>query len=633
MPHFYLAQGRYLLLRATFVILTLILPEVIMSKRLVVFSAIVISAVVLVTYQPGFKVGFFNGWWYLEWVGTMDLPRYIIQFIDPRNVTQGYRPMQGLYVLVQYLLFRFNFDGFYAAQMMFHAANSFLFFLIVGRLSQHRRLAVIAAVIYAVLPVYSLAVFWHAVVDPFSAFFYLLTILLWTLYQETQRSLHWVLTFVAYLGALFSKEVAVFLPVLLFLIERWFYHREPDWRLVIREYVPFLAMYVPFAILELNVQTHGEFVGQFGFSIGPHMLANLMPYLAVLAFPWTTDLPRDMFFYVWLAIVAFVYIGWLLYKRSPSLLFLAIFAVLNIVPLLGFSLEYFNTRYLYTATMVSALVIAILIEAGFQRLGRQRVYAVLAPLGMVLLVVASSGRVANAAGELAEYTRTLRVPFRDISRQHASFPEDTLLYFVYSPHTRVNEFQGLFFVRYGTGVEVDGTDTGHAAELRAHQAAFVYYFDSTGRPIELPVEKDDQTYASAGLPVRYNVPISFDGYEMPRAMAQRGQALVVLLNWSVSAPVNKDYALFVHLIDRNGNIISGYDGPPLRGNSPTSTWRRGQPIHDAVVLPIAPDTPLGENYRLEIGMYDQATMERLTYVDDHGQRTSSVIIERIAVEP
>ena len=599
-----------------------------MTKRFAFWGAFVIAAVALVTYQPGFKVGFFNGWWYLEWVGTMDLPRYLIQFLDPRNVTQGYRPVQGLYVLVQYLLFHFNFDGFYLTHMLFHAANSILLFSIVARLGKKWRLALFAALVYAVSPVYSLAVFWHAVVDPLSAFFYLLTILLWTVYQETLRPLHWAITFVAYLFALFSKEVAAFLPFVLFLIERWFYDRKPAWRVLARQYVPFLVIYLPYVLLELNVQSHGEFVGQFGFKIGPHMLTNLMPYLAVLAFPWTAEMPSDALYYIWLAVAGLIYMGLMLYKRSTALLFLAIVAILNIVPLLGFPLDYFNTRYLYTSTMVSAILIAMLVEIGWQALGKRRVVALFASVIVMMIVIGSSARVADAAAGLAEFTRQVRVPFRDISRQHPTFPNDTLLYFVYSPHTRVGDFEGLSFVRYGTGVKVDGTDTGNPVELRGHNAAFVYYFDTTGRPIELPVEKDSIARASPALPVNYDVPITLESVQVPSATIQRGKALVVFMNWSISAPVDKNYAIFTHLVDKNGKIVSSYDGPPKRGELPTSTWRRGQLIADAIVLPIAADVPLGESYRLQIGMYDPATMERLRISNGAGD---VVVIQPLAV--
>ncbi len=597
-----------------------------MSKRLILLGALVVGAAALVAYQPGFKVGFFNGWWYLEWVGSMDLPRYLIQFLDPRNVTQGYRPVQGLYVLIQYWLFHYNSDGYLLTHALLHAANSILLFCIVGRLSGRWRVAVVAACVYAVSPVYSLAVFWHAVVDPLSAFFYLLTIFLWTVYQETRRPLHWAATFAAYLFALFSKETAVFLPVLLFLIERWFYHRRPDLRTLARQYLAFLVVFVPYGLLELNVHSHGEFVGQFKFSLGPHMLGNLMPYLAVLTFPWTTDLPRDPAVYLWLAIVVVLYVGWMIYKRSTTLLFLGIVAVANIAPLLGFPLDFFNTRYLYTSLMASAVVFAMVVEAGWRALGPRRLAAVVASGLLAVVVVVSGARVAEAAAGLAEYTRQLRVPFRDIARAHPTLADDTLLYFVDSPNTPLTEFEGMSFVRYGPSVHVDGSGTGHRPALREHNAALVYYFDASGRPVELPVDKQANTHSSIALPAAMSVPIVLDDYQVPSATLEQGKAAVLFLSWSAQAQIDKDYSLFVHLVDRNGKQVAGYDGTPGHGDLPTSGWRRGPPISDVIVLPIPSDVPAGDSYRLEVGFYDPATLQRLTFTGANGQGSGDVVV-------
>ena len=597
-----------------------------MSRKRFWISALVIGIVGVVAYLPGLKVGFFNGWWYLEWVSSMDLPRYLIQFFNPANVTQGYRPVQGLFVLFQYTLFHFNSDGWLLTQLLLHAANSVLLFAIVGRIGKNWRLALIAALVYVVSPVFSLAVFWHAVVDPLSAFFYLLTILLWTKYLETRRARDGALTFGAFVFALFSKEIAVFLPFFLFLIEWWFFETPLDWARLARQYAPFLLMLIPFALLDLNVQSHGEFVGQFGFKIGPQMLGNLFPYLAVLTLPIFVEKPVGTVYYVWMAAAVLVYLGVMLYKKSAALLFLGIFAVLNIAPLLGFPLEYFNTRYLYTSMMASAVVIALVVEQGFKLFGKRRLYATIAGAAIALIVLGSSLRVADAAAGLAEYTRELRVPFHDIALRHPHFPADTYLYFVY-PKTSVTELQGLFYTRYfGEGVSVDGTDSGHLADLRRHNAAYVYYFDPTGRAIEISVDQNDTTRATPPLPARFQVPISLDGYETPSSAIQRGKALVVILNWSTPSQPDQDYSVSANLVDANGNVISRYDGQPKRGAAPTSAWRRGMVVVDAMVLPVSADAPLGGNARLEIGLHDHAAAQPIPVIDQNGQPLGDKIV-------
>ena len=602
------------------------------SRNLSILYSAAIGIIGVVTYLPGLKVGFFNGWWYLEWVSSMNLPRYLIQFLDPRNVTQGYRPVQGLYVLLEYTLFRFNSDGWLFTQVLLHAANGILLFAIVGRLAKNWRLAFVAALIFVVSPVYSLAVFWHAVVDPLSAFFYLLTIFLWTRYLEMHRTRDWLLAFTAFIFALFSKEIAIFLPLFLFLIEWSFVETRFDIARLVRQYGFFILPMIVFVILDLNVQSHGEFVGQFGFKIGPQMLGNLFPYLAVLTLPVFSSKPTDAIVYGWMAITILVYLGVMLYKRSKLLLFLGIFAILNISPLLGFPLEYYNTRYLYTSMMATAVVFALVVEQSIKMLGKRHAYPIIASAVVALVVFASGSRVADAAASLSEYTRVLRVPFHDISLLHPSFPADTYLYFVY-PNTPVSEFEGLFYTRYfGTGITVDGTDTGHPADLRPHNTAYVYYFDKTGRPIEIPVDQNITTRTSPPTPARFQVPITLEGYVVPSGTIQRGKALVLVLNWSTAAELNRDYTVFAHLVDANGKTVGATDEPPKRGAAPTSTWKRGLLVVDPIVVQINQDAPIGDNYRLEVGMYDPVTMRRLTVLDRNGiPHDDQVIIEPFSI--
>lgn len=603
-----------------------------MSTRLVWGSALLLGVVVLVIYFPAFRIQFYDGWWYLIWSATMDFPRYLIQFLDPANITQGYRPVQGLYMYLLYHLFGFNPDGYHWAHNLLHAANAVLLFLIVGKLSARWRWAFVAALVYAVLPNYALAVFWHAVVDPLAGFFYLLTMLLWTHYLDTRRARDYAFAFCAFFFALFSKEIAIFLPLFLFLIEWWFYRVQPNLRAFVPRYLPFFILFIPYLYLVYQVQSRGEFVGQFGFRIGPHMLNNLIPYAAVLAFPWFTSLPNDTLAYVWLAIVVLVCVGVIIYQWRADVsatrpyLFLALFAVLNVSPVLGFPLDYFHPRYLYLSTVSSAIVMALLFETVWRWAGTRRAFSMLIVGVIVAIVLVSSARVADAAAGLAEYTRQIRVPFRDIARQHPTFPPNSYVYIVYSPFTSFWDFEGLFFARYRTNVKVNATDLGHPANLRAYEHAYVYYFDSSGKPIEIPVDRASVISVTPNVPVSLQVPIVLEQVEVPSTRLERGKALVVILNWRATGTIEKDYTVFAHLVDAQGNLIAEYNSQPVQGKAPTSEWALHRTIVDAAVLPIANDAPLGDNYRLEIGMYDLNTLERLLFVDEHGHPITDKII-------
>jgi hypothetical protein len=381
----------------------------------------------------------------------------------------------------------------------------------------------------------------------------------------------------------------------------------------------------------VQVQSRGEFVGQFGFKIGPHMINNLIPYMAVLAFPWTVDLPKDVWMYVLLALVVVVYTGVMIWRKSLPMLFLALFAVLNISPLLGFPLDYFNTRYLYLSTISSAIVLASIFEIVWQRVASRRFLEIGVAILVAAVVVMSSSIVVASADGLAEYTRRIRVPFRDVTRLHPTFPPGTYLYFVNSPQTSYWDFEGLFFSRYGNSVQVNATDLGKPADLRAHSLAYVYYFDSTGKPVELAVDPAMAARVTPTLPAQFENDMVLDAYEIPSARLQRGKALVVILNWHAQSKLQDDFTVFAHLIDAQGNRVAEYDNPPGNGKSPTSQWTPHLTFVDAVVLPLSPELPLGGGYRLEIGMYGSQTLQRVSWRDAAGNRNDRVTIDAFEI--
>lgn len=84
----------------------------------------------------------------------------------------------------------------------------------------------------------------------------------------------------------------------------------------------------------------------------------------------------------------------------------------------------------------------------------------------------------------------------------------------------------------------------------------------------------------------------------------------VTLYWQARATIEKNYSVFVHLLDAQGYIVAQRDTYPGLGNYPTSTWVPGEVIRDAypVHLPLGllPDT-----YRVRVGLYFLPTLERL----------------------
>jgi hypothetical protein len=81
--------------------------------------------------------------------------------------------------------------------------------------------------------------------------------------------------------------------------------------------------------------------------------------------------------------------------------------------------------------------------------------------------------------------------------------------------------------------------------------------------------------------------------------------------------VEADYVVFVHVLDQQGRLIWGADGPPLGGLYPTSAWRSGEIVADPRPLGLE-ELPPG-TYTLEVGLYHPASLARLPVSDEHGQ--------------
>ena len=95
-------------------------------------------------------------------------------------------------------------------------------------------------------------------------------------------------------------------------------------------------------------------------------------------------------------------------------------------------------------------------------------------------------------------------------------------------------------------------------------------------------------------------------------------ALMVAFYWQAKEPVDKSYNVFVHVFDSQGGLQGQVDSPPVSGRYPTFLWQPGQVVVDNHAVTLPSDAPTG-TYRVAVGMYDEATEERLPVLDGEGR--------------
>jgi hypothetical protein len=111
------------------------------------------------------------------------------------------------------------------------------------------------------------------------------------------------------------------------------------------------------------------------------------------------------------------------------------------------------------------------------------------------------------------------------------------------------------------------------------------------------------------LGVRFGTFAELIGYDLGPEPLRPGGALSVKLYWRAIAPSERDYVVFVHLVDGLDRIRGQVDAMPAAGAAPTRTWAPGEVIVDQRTIPVAPDAPTGP-YRLAVGFYLPDTGER-----------------------
>jgi hypothetical protein len=127
-----------------------------------------------------------------------------------------------------------------------------------------------------------------------------------------------------------------------------------------------------------------------------------------------------------------------------------------------------------------------------------------------------------------------------------------------------------------------------------------------------PLEPVGTRNLGSAKEARFGKAIQLDGY---RTEFDR-DSVALSLRWFASAPLDVDYAVFVHLVEpgRPDRVLAQGDALPVGGRWPTSLWLPGVAVDDAHTVPLPPDLPPG-TYALLVGLYDPATGKRLLLPD------------------
>ena len=105
------------------------------------------------------------------------------------------------------------------------------------------------------------------------------------------------------------------------------------------------------------------------------------------------------------------------------------------------------------------------------------------------------------------------------------------------------------------------------------------------------------------------------GYMAPQRELAPGETITLALYWETLSSLEKDYAVFVHLLGRDDRVIAQRDAPPALGSEPTSQWTPGRPVVDLHLMALSLQSYAPDAAQWEIGLYDPVAGTRLLFAD------------------
>jgi len=579
-------------------------------------GALVIALVVGLTFAPATSMGFWtDDYLHIDMVGRADGCEFLARILDPRRQIFWYRPLVGLQWKLEYILWGGNAGGFHFVQIAYHGINAILLAALTTRLTRRRRAGWIAGLVFGTLALPSQTVYWTAVHDPLATIFALGAFWWWLDYLTTEPRHKMLLAWVAFAGAVLSKEIAAVLPALLFLADRLLIARPATLNILIKRYLPFGVLLLFYAPLYWIVATQSVFTQRIGYGVSEQMLTVLGYFLSWIALPWDVG--------TWTRYVAlplgFGALVILALKHDRRWWFLLAAGALPTLILAPIPAHLTNPRYLYLPLTATAAGYGLLFDRLLSTLenARWRWAQIGIKLGLVALVVAGSLTIYERIENQAGFTRQMRQSFRTIYQAHPTLPPRTQLYFLDMP-IQTLDISGIMFLRYGNHVAVNGIDQPHGADFAPYTTNLIYYYDENHQFREQVVAASNTAISTPVLPAHFEQGITLTKAQIVPNPVPAGDALIVLLEWLPAQRIPQDFTVFAHLVDADGHQVAGEDSQPQRGRAPTTTWRAKQLVLDALVLPVAKELAAGK-YTLHVGLYDLKTMRRLALLDSQGQ--------------
>ncbi|HHT9107554.1 MAG TPA: tetratricopeptide repeat protein [Candidatus Wunengus sp. YC63] len=136
----------------------------------------------------------------------------------------SYRPLVTASYFTDYAIWGLNSFGFHLTNLILHTLNTFIVYLLLSKITRNFNLTVISCLIFSIHPILTETV--NSVgfrEDLLCATFFLLALFFYVKrYTSKYKNICYIISLLTYFLSLFSKEMAISLPLIIFVLD-WFF--------------------------------------------------------------------------------------------------------------------------------------------------------------------------------------------------------------------------------------------------------------------------------------------------------------------------------------------------------------------------------------------------------------------------
>ncbi len=125
------------------------------------------------------------------------------------------------------------------------------------------------------------------------------------------------------------------------------------------------------------------------------------------------------------------------------------------------------------------------------------------------------------------------------------------------------------------------------------------------------ISEDEIASIPHRLDVTFGHQMSLLGYAIDQTSVKPGGKVAVTLYWQSVAKMDRDYTIFVHLLDELETVVAQVNTFPGQGSFPTRDWERGDTVAEEYIVKVPWSVLSPNSAQFEVGLFDPATSDRL----------------------